>query len=565
MPAAQVAVAQPLGAGGEAEVFEVSGRPSVAYKRYRSPTPERAAKLDVMLRHPPAGIDDGGHVAIAWPTEIVEEHGRLAGFLMPRIDTKTTVPLFQVYNPQSRRQVAPGFSWRYLIRTARNVAAIVESLHDGGYVVGDLNESNFLVSRRALVTLVDCDSVQVVDPDGGMVHGCPVGKPEFLAPELQRADLSVQRRTVESDRFALAVLLHLLLLEGAHPFAGIWRGRGDPPDIGTRIAKRAAAHHRHGAVRPAPLALDLSVVPSPLARLFRRAFGPGLRFPSVRPSAGDWLAALDACEPGLVECSRSADHVHGAHLRRCPWCARLAVGLPDPFPGPTGPGLTPPPPTRAERVVATSRAAGRRTRATAGTAARRGGALVGGTVTRAGSSVWATVGSIVSSSVQVSVPRRLAAGALGLLAPVVALVAVAVALAVRTGVLRVRFVPRRKPTWRPTTAIVIGVAAAGAAVLMGWLASLGSGAPAGGAFVGLGRSIGPLRAAAAVAAGLVAHPLPWGLLDRAVARGERGLRWVLRWAAAVVLVIVAGPGGFRPSLAWPLDAFGRAVFAVLPF
>ena len=33
---------------------------------------------------------------------------------MPRIDLAQTVPLFQVYNPASRLQIAPAFTWRYL-------------------------------------------------------------------------------------------------------------------------------------------------------------------------------------------------------------------------------------------------------------------------------------------------------------------------------------------------------------------------------------------------------------------------------------------------------------------
>ena len=351
-----------LGAGGEADVHEVPGRPSLAFKRYRVPDGERTAKLRVMLAHPPAP-DDG--IALAWPTELVPgERGEAAGFLMPRIDLGTNVPLFRVYNPRSRRQVAPGFTWRYLLRTARNVAAVVDSVHRAGFVVGDLNESNLLVSNRAVVSLVDCDSMQVTDPVTGEVHRCRVGKPEFTAPELQRADLAVQERTPATDAFALAVLVFQLLMEGVHPFGGIWRGRGEPPDIGGRISRaRFPYRWTTRSSTPPPMALDLGVLPPAVRGLVRTTFTTGMRRPLRRPSPGEWVAALEAAEMRLTSCRRSAHHEYGDHLRRCPWCDRIDAGLPDPFPGPAGTGLGPTPPTRAtlvqRAVVAGARSTGR--------------------------------------------------------------------------------------------------------------------------------------------------------------------------------------------------------------
>lgn len=335
-----------LGVGGEAEVYEVAERPRLAYKRYRSPTPEREAKLRVMLASPPEGIADGGHVAIAWPVELAPD-----GFLMPRIDLAATVPLFQVYNPASRVQIAPGFTWRYLLRTARNVAAIVDSLHRAGYVIGDINESNLLVNKRALAVLVDCDSMQVRDPATGAVHRGGVGKPEFTAPELQGQDLGTVDRTPASDAFALAILVFQLLCEGVHPFAGIWRGKGDPPDVPTRMRRGLFPYRRGGRVSPPPHALPLGCLPPEVRRLVWRTFTSGVRRPAARPSAAAWVAALERAETSLRTCDRSPHHVFSDHRRRCPWCERIDAGLPDPFPGPTGrSALQRRPPTRWVRA-----------------------------------------------------------------------------------------------------------------------------------------------------------------------------------------------------------------------
>ncbi|MDQ1403569.1 MAG: hypothetical protein QOG03_1885, partial [Actinomycetota bacterium] len=338
-----------LGAGGEAEVFEMPGRRGLAYKRYLQPSKDRLPKLRLMIDHPPtevAGHRD--HLSMAWPAEIVTDGGgRVAGFVMPIVDLAASVPVFQVYNPQSRRAVAPAFTWRYLLRTARNLAAIVDALHRSGYVIGDVNESNFLVTRNALVVLVDCDSLQVTDPADGTVHPCPVAKPEFTAPEFQSGVPSARRRTVESDDFSLAVLIHLLLLEGVHPFAGIWKGRGDPPDLGGRIAIGSSARRHWSRVVPPPAALSRRVLPRQLRLMVGAAFGSGLHHPSARPTARMWVDALDRAEADLRTCGRSPHHVFSSSRRRCPWCARIDLGLPDPFPGPTGQSdvaRRPPPP-----------------------------------------------------------------------------------------------------------------------------------------------------------------------------------------------------------------------------
>ena len=314
----------------------MSGRPDLAFKSYRRPTPERTAKLRVMVAHPPDVDRRKG--AIAWPLEIVTGgDGQAQGFLMPRVDLTTYVPLFRVYNPASRHRLAPGITWRFLLRTARNVAAVVDAVHRSECVVGDLNESNLLVNDRALVTLVDCDSMQVRDPASGTLHHCPVGKPEFTAPELCGADLAVKPRTEASDAFALSVLVFQLLLEGVHPFGGVWRGRGEPPDIGERIARRRFPYRRHvRSLRPPPTGLGLDVLPPEVRRLVWRTFTAGSRRPTRRPTAADWLSALERAESRLKTCDRSPHHEFGAHLRRCPWCARIDSGLPDPFPGPSG-------------------------------------------------------------------------------------------------------------------------------------------------------------------------------------------------------------------------------------
>lgn len=229
-----------LGAGGEARIYAAPA--NLAAKIYHRPDEAQARKLAIMVAHPPRDpMLSRGHSSIAWPVDRLREvggGGRVVGFLMPRV--RGLRPLVEFYNPKLRRQNCPFFDYRYLHRTARNLAAAVAAVHSRGHVVGDLNESNVLASETALVTLVDTDSFQVRDPKTGATHRCPVGKPEFTPPELQGKAFRKLDRSTEHDAFGLAVLLFQLLMEGAHPFAGIVPGREDPRPW-RRASRRAAS------------------------------------------------------------------------------------------------------------------------------------------------------------------------------------------------------------------------------------------------------------------------------------------------------------------------------------
>jgi DNA-binding helix-hairpin-helix protein with protein kinase domain len=216
-----------LGAGGEARVYALPQQGALLAKIYHTPTPARARKLAAMLANPPDDPMAGQqHISIAWPVDLLQAvpSRAVVGFVMPRVTGVQSIIDF--YNPMTRRQRCPLFNYAYLHRTAHNLAATVRAIHARGYVIGDVNESNILVTDRALVTLVDTDSFQVRDFHTGVVYRCPVGREEFTPPELQGQSFEQIDRAPEHDLFGLSVLLFQLLLEGTHPFAGVFRGTG---------------------------------------------------------------------------------------------------------------------------------------------------------------------------------------------------------------------------------------------------------------------------------------------------------------------------------------------------
>jgi len=237
-------------------------------------TTERAHKLVVMLAHPPdapQSADD--HVPLAWPHRLLTRLGdanAVVGFLMPR--APAAAQAIDCYNPQRRLEICSLFDYRYLLRTARNLAAAARTVHAHGYVIGDLKHSNVLVSQTALVTLVDTDSFQVRCPQSGRIYPCRVETPDYTPPERQNDPNSAAPLTPEHDLFALGVLIFQLLMEGTHPFAGVYKGECDPPSFEECLAAR---HFPYGA-KPGPYrpgrraAPSFEILPPTLQALFLR-------------------------------------------------------------------------------------------------------------------------------------------------------------------------------------------------------------------------------------------------------------------------------------------------------
>ena len=312
-----------VGRGGEAVVHRIAGRPTILAKIFLpAPRPNYAQKLAWMVDHPPQQTSGpAGHPALAWPQGLLfTAERKMAGYWMPYV--ADAVPVLDVFNPRRRALTLPRFDRRYLHRAARNLATAVSVVHRYGYIAGDLNENNILVAPSALVTLIDVDSFQVSETRAGraILHPCPVGKIEYMAPELQGEPLTKIERAPEHDAFALGVLIFQLLMEGNHPFRAQWLDKSDPPPIETRIAQGlfpyAAAPA--GPVAPPPNAHQFHHLHPEVAEMIRRTFIDGFRDPAQRPKPRDWERALGRAELALVTCS--AGHVYSNHLPGCPIC-----------------------------------------------------------------------------------------------------------------------------------------------------------------------------------------------------------------------------------------------------
>jgi DNA-binding helix-hairpin-helix protein with protein kinase domain len=256
-------------------------------KVYHNPvTSEKVGKLEAMCR---IATPELTRVA-AWPTTLLRDSptGRVVGFLQPRA---TGREIHELYGYQSRDRLFPKADWRFLIHAAMNCAAAVETVHAHGHVIGDVNSKNVWVRETATISLVDCDSFQVVD--GNRRYLCEVGTDFYTPPELQGKPFRETERTRNHDCFGLAVLVFQVLFMARHPYSGVYLGTGEMP-IERAISEHRFVFGRNAAaaqMQPPPFSPELSCVSPEVRTLFERAFDKQAAIAS-RPQASEWRQCL---------------------------------------------------------------------------------------------------------------------------------------------------------------------------------------------------------------------------------------------------------------------------------
>lgn len=309
---ARLQLGRRIGRGGEGDVYTLADRNDLAVKFYTvRDALSRESKIVTMVR---ARLADRSSF-VAFPLNIARHRdGRFAGFVMRMVSGHR--PLHELYSPKARKHNFPKADYRFLIRSAANVARAVGSVHENGCVIGDINHSGILISDQALAALIDADSFQVVEQNER--HLCLVGVPEYTPPELQGKPLGSVIRTPDHDAFGLATVIFQLLFMGRHPFMGSY-AKGEMP------IERAIAEHRFAfsqrrdvGMTPPPGICTLEDFPSELRLAFETAFSPDRSI--SRPTADQWASLLNGLEHSLRRCSANSLHYYPAAASACPWC-----------------------------------------------------------------------------------------------------------------------------------------------------------------------------------------------------------------------------------------------------
>ncbi|MBO1058841.1 MAG: hypothetical protein HEQ27_20970, partial [Dolichospermum sp. JUN01] len=317
---------------GEAKIWRTNQNGYLA-KIYHSPTPERVQKLAVMIANPPTEPNSHlHHVSFAWPKSALKNaQGDFVGFLMPEI--KDGKELIDVYNPRRRQALKLEIDWRFLHTTALNIVSIIEALHAAGYVLGDIKPQNILVNNRALPSIIDTDSFQVINPKNGKVYHCLVGSEGYTPPELIGKDFDSIEQTEVHDRFRLGVIIYQLLFGGNNPFQGKWTGTGEIPDINELICQGLWINGSTNLIAAVARTIPLEIVHPEVQQCFLKCFNDGHKNPNLRPTAREWLEALRTGNDNLTICGRVDSHYYSRTFGNCYWCDRSTNLGVDIFPG----------------------------------------------------------------------------------------------------------------------------------------------------------------------------------------------------------------------------------------
>jgi serine/threonine protein kinase len=315
--------------GGEGRVYNVVGAPSLVAKIYHadSMSVEKSRKIQAMVQSPVRDptLKSLGHHSIAWVESLLylDAAGtRFAGYTMPLIDRRRFAEGQRCYEPDDRvATFGVEFSWKHLLQTASNLCSCIAAVHREGHRVGDLGGRNFLVDRRALVSLIDCDSFEIHDKASGATYPTTVGTSEWLPPELllagPRGGQPIDR--YYADLFALAVLLFKFVMLGVHPYARAGGEKGRNSVEAATLAGLFPYGSTGKNLRPPTYAPTYKIVPPSIRRLFGLAFVTGHGDPTARPAAEQWHRALQREIKDLRQCSKNKVHFFGGHLRSCPW------------------------------------------------------------------------------------------------------------------------------------------------------------------------------------------------------------------------------------------------------
>lgn len=321
----EVRLGRELGKGGEGSVFEVPSLPNQVAKLYHQNVDKpKQDKLRFMANQ----VDQTLLQYAAWPQGTLHPKagGPVAGFLMPKVTGRD--PIHMLYSPAHRRQSRPNVAWDFLLFVARNAAAAFETLHARGHVLGDVNQGNLMVGADSKVILIDCDSFQI--NANGTLHICEVGVSHFTPPELQGlSSFRGVKRSANHDNFGLALLIFHLLFGGRHPFSGVPQKTEAGEALESDIKAFRYAYARDAKARgmlPPPKSIPMALVPDSMQAMFEQAFTErGVS--GSRPTAQQWVAAIDALRRRIKKCSTTPIHVYPDHLSQCPWCSLEQQGV----------------------------------------------------------------------------------------------------------------------------------------------------------------------------------------------------------------------------------------------
>jgi serine/threonine protein kinase len=328
----------PFAQGGEGSLYKVLA--PIAYqhlvaKIYHSNkrTKQRQHKLRYLIENPPVFENKAQQQLISWPIGLLEKGQNFIGFLMPRVEGELLEVLATAKLPKylskkwQRFKLGTNGALELRQKVCFNIAVALYHIHQTGhYVMVDLKPDNILIQPNGLISLVDMDSIEIVEGNQ-MLFPAAMATPEFAPPEFHVLRRSSEALPISWDAFSMAIIFYKILL-GIHPFAATSQGVYETATgLGEKLKHGLYVHNNKQQacflVIPS-LHQAFYKMPSVLQYLFNLCFVHGIAKPEARPSAEDWCLVfgeekmpdrqisyqLEAKELGLYQPKLEAPNSH---------------------------------------------------------------------------------------------------------------------------------------------------------------------------------------------------------------------------------------------------------------
>lgn len=296
---------KPFSSGGEGEIRRIlfPARYSnkcvkIYYEKGRTATQEKKVKF--MSENPPNLIQNDGFM-IGWPiTSVYGIDGGFLGFMMPlAFDGSKELVYLTSKNLNLKRL---GIEWSVFsrengksaivarLKLMNNIAIPIHLLHETNkYVLKDFKPQNVLVTREGKVTIVDMDSVQIVD-NGKLLFSGTAATPEYIPPEAYGLGVGTEpHKALDKtwDYFALSVVFYQILF-GLHPYVVTPKFQNDDSTntIQSSISKNLFPFgpNRNQIATYPDLHKNFHILPKEMQELIIRAFSQIKN----RPGASEW-------------------------------------------------------------------------------------------------------------------------------------------------------------------------------------------------------------------------------------------------------------------------------------
>jgi len=179
---------KPFASGGEGAIYTIASPRSynhlvakIYYPEKR--TPEREAKMQYLMQHPPITFREEQDPSIGWVQDLIYKDKRFIGILLIKIEGKKLTKLTLFKLPRRANKAWQRFSFKQpdalklRLRTCFNLAVVIHQIHESGqYVLVDLKPDNVLMQPNGLLAVVDMDSVEVIE-NGKAIFSAPVVTP----------------------------------------------------------------------------------------------------------------------------------------------------------------------------------------------------------------------------------------------------------------------------------------------------------------------------------------------------------------------------------------------------